>query len=83
MGLINKIKEDNERGARLALIEELFYDFHRSRKQVYKMNFMRGIFFGLGVLVGGTILVTVAIWALNQFTGIFPAVNDFIKIIQK
>ena len=34
--------------SRKNVIEELFYDFNASRVQIYKMNFFRGIFFGLG-----------------------------------
>ena len=83
MGVVNSIKEDNERGARYSLLEELFHDFNRSRWQVYWMNFFRGVFFGFGVLVGGTILVAVLIWVLNQFTGIFPSITDFINAIKK
>ena len=83
MHIIKKIKEDSERGARVGLIEELFYDFNKSRKQVYWINFVRGIFFGFGALIGGTILVAVIVWTLNQFTEIFPIIDDFIKIIQK
>jgi hypothetical protein len=77
MSFIDPVKKDNERAARRNLIEELFYDFHSSRRQVYLMNFFRGICFGLGVVVGSTILVAAMIWALNQFTGIFPAISDF------
>lgn len=74
------IKIDNERGARRALIEELFYDFNRSRRQVYAMNFTRGIFFGFGTILGGTVLIALVVWFLGQFVG-FPYVGDFIRHI--
>ena len=77
--VVKKIKSDNERGARENLIEELFYDFHRSRKQVYAMNFIRGIFFGLGSVLGGTLFVALAIWLLGAFVDVFPALADFIN----
>ena len=75
-----KIKTDNEKGARRNLIEELFYDFHSSRRQIYAVNFFRGIFFGFGTILGGTVLVALVIWILGQFVG-FPYVGDFIKNI--
>lgn len=78
---IEKVKKDNEKGARQNLIEELFYDFNRSRIQVYKMNFIRGICFGFGAFLGGTILVTIVIWALAQFAGWFPSVGNNINQI--
>lgn len=74
--VVDKTKEDNERGARHDLIEELFYDLHRSRKQVYWMNFIRGLFFGFGSVLGGTILVAIAVWIMSQFVD-WPGVGDF------
>jgi hypothetical protein len=79
--LVKKLKEDNERGARQNLIEELFYDFHRSRAQVYKMNFIRGIFFGLGSVLGGTIVVAIIIWLLSLLVD-WPGVGNFFQQVQ-
>jgi uncharacterized membrane protein YczE len=79
--VVTKIKEDNERGARRAILEDLFVDFNRSRHQVYLMNFTRGIFFGFGTVLGGTVLVALLIWILGQFVDWFPFIGDFIKHI--
>lgn len=79
--IANKIKNDNERGARHAILEDLFQDFHRSRRQVYSMNFIRGIFFGFGTVLGGTVLVALIVWVLGQFVDWFPIIGDFIKQI--
>ncbi|MEI6850502.1 MAG: DUF5665 domain-containing protein [Candidatus Saccharibacteria bacterium] len=73
-----KINSDNERGARRQLIEELFNDFNRNRFQVYWMNFTRGLFFGFGTILGGTLLVALLIWVLSQFAG-FPYVGEYIR----
>lgn len=77
--LRKKIATDNERGARENLIEDLFYDFHRSRKQVYTMNFIRGIFFGLGSVLGGTVVIALIIWILSATVNVFPPLADFIN----
>ena len=77
--VVKAVKEDNERGSRQAILEDLFYDFNRSRTQVYKMNFFRGLFFGFGSVLGATLLVTVVVWLLNQFGDIFPPLADFIN----
>lgn len=77
-GIVHAIKSDNEKGARLSLLEDLFHDFNRNRFQVYKMNFFRGIFFGFGSVLGGTLLVAFVLWILNLFTGWFPALNGVI-----
>ena len=75
-----KINVDSERGARRQLIEELFNDFYHSRHQVYWMNFTRGIFFGFGTILGGTVLVALIVGLLGQLVG-FPVICDFIRSI--
>jgi hypothetical protein len=79
--LVNKVKEDNERGARENLIEELFFDFNRNRTQIYVINFIRGLFFGLGSVIGGTIVVGLLIWLLTSLTHVFPPLSDFVNSI--
>ncbi len=74
---VDLVKQDNERGARQNVIEDLFYDFNRSRVQIYKMNFFRGIFFGLGSVLGGTIVVALLVWVLSLFVGFFPPLSNF------
>lgn len=78
---VQKVKEDNERGSRQALIEELFHDFHRSRVQVYQLNFIRGIFFGLGSVLGGTVLIALIVWLLS-FAVDWPWVGDVVEQLQ-
>ena len=76
-----KIKKENELGARRAVLEDLFYDFHSSRKQVYTMNFFRGVFFGVGTVVGGTIVVALVVWILTWLTDIPGGFGDFIQYV--
>ncbi len=82
--MIKKIKKNiddgNESGARHQLIEELFNDFHSNRRQVYWMNFTRGLFFGFGTLLGGTVLVAFLIWILGQFDSL-PFIGEYIRNI--
>jgi hypothetical protein len=73
----DKSKENNENAARKNVIEELFYDFNASRAQIYRMNFFRGIFFGLGSVLGGTIVVALLIWVLSAVAGFFPPLETF------
>lgn len=83
---VQKIKRDNEFGARKGVLEDLFNDFHANRTQVYAFNFVRGIFFGLGSVLGGTVLIAVIIWLLNltgQFIpGIAGFVDEIVRIVQ-
>lgn len=71
------VKENNERGARQAVLEDLFYDFNRSRGQVYKMNFVRGILFGAGSVIGGTVVIALAVWLLSLLGAFIPPLGDF------
>jgi hypothetical protein len=59
----------------------LFYDFNKSRAQVYKANFFRGIFFGFGSVLGGTLVVAILIWILTLLADIPGGTGDFIQYI--
>lgn len=59
------IKNDQIKSAPRAVLEDLFDDFYRHRKQVYWMNLIRGIFFGFGTVVGGTLVVALLLWLLS------------------
>lgn len=74
-----KVQDKNERGARRQLLEELFADFYRSRGKVYSINFFRGVFFGLGSVLGGTVIVAIVIWILSQLAGWFPSIGQSIQ----
>lgn len=74
-----KVKADNERGARQGIIEDLFVDFNRSKSQVYWMNFFRGIFFGAGSVLGGTVLIAVAAMILGLFVDLPGGVGEFVQ----
>lgn len=76
-----RVKKDNENGARKAVIEDLFYDFHRDRHQVYMMNFIRGIFFGFGSVLGATVVIALVLGLLNLFTDVPGGIGDFIQRI--
>lgn len=79
--LKRRVRDDNERGAREAMLEELFNDFNRSRFTVYKFNFFRGIFFGLGSVLGGTVVLAILIWLLNLTGHLIPGVADFVNSV--
>ena len=72
-----KLKSGSEQGARRAVLEDLFYDFNRSRVQIYKMNFVRGILFGAGSVIGGTVVIALLVWVLSLLGHVFPPLGDF------
>lgn len=77
----HKVKKENELGARRAVLEDLFYDFHSSRVQVFWMNFFRGVFFGVGTVIGGTLVVAIVLWILSLFADVPGGFGDFIQYI--
>lgn len=69
-GLKRKIIHDQEMAARRTIIEDMFDDYYKKRRNIYWMNFTRGIFFGLGTVIGGTIIVALVVWVLSFFVHI-------------
>ena len=67
--------------ARRSLLEELFNDFYDDRMRIYRMNFLRGIFFGLGSVLGATVVVALAVWILSFFVEI-PGIGEAAQTAQ-
>ncbi len=76
-----KIRDDSEKGAREAVLEDLFNDFNRNRFTIYKFNFIRGIFFGLGSILGGTVVFAIIIWLLSITGHLIPGVAGFVNSV--
>jgi hypothetical protein len=79
--VIKKQKEGAEKGARQAVLEDLFYDFNRSRAQIYKMNLVRGIFFGFGSVIGGTVVVALLAAILSLLVDVPGGVGGFVQSV--
>ena len=56
-------------------IQPLFDDFYQDRGRIYKLNFVRGIFFGLGSAIGGTIVLATTVYLLSWFIDV-PIIGD-------
>lgn len=72
---VKKVVHDQEMGARRTIIEEMFNDYYKQRRSIYVTNFFRGIFFGLGSVLGGTIVIAAIVWALSFFVNL-PGIGD-------
>ena len=79
--LKQQIVNGTEKGAREAVLEDLFNDFNRNRYVIYKMNFFRGVFFGFGSVLGGTVVVALVIWLLNATGQLIPGVAGFVESV--
>lgn len=71
-----------ERGAQKAFIEELFNDIYAHRLRIYWVNFIRGISFSVGGIIGATVVIAVLLWVLSLFSGI-PVVGNFFHQTQQ
>lgn len=76
--VVKKIAHDQEMGARRTIIEEMFNDYYKERRSIYLTNFFRGIFFGLGSVLGGTIVVALIVWIMSFFVNI-PLVGPTVQ----
>lgn len=74
-------KKQRDVEARKEVLEEIFNDIYDNRRRIYWVNFTRGIFFGIGSLIGGTIAITLGITLLSQFVDWFPILGDFVNSI--
>ncbi len=54
------------------VIEDLFYDCYKNRKRIYRINFFRGVFFGLGTFLGGTVIVSIVVFLLAWLSSHLP-----------
>lgn len=80
--MAEKAKRNKELSAHRALLEELFNDYYAKRHEVYKMNFFRGVFFGLGSVLGGTVVVALVLWVLSLFVD-FPLIGQLLRDTQQ
>ena len=74
-GLTDKQRDD---------VRDIFENIYTVNKwRIVRINFLRGLAFGLGTFLGGTIVVAILVWILSQTIDIFPPVRDFVeRIIQ-
>lgn len=71
-----KVNPDTLSTARIA--EILAQVGHISKKSLYINNFLRGVFFGAGSLLGATIVIAMVIWILSLFDAI-PFIGPLIE----
>lgn len=72
----------NDREAKRTVLEEIFNDFYDNRARIYKVNFIRGILFGAGSAVGGTLVLALIVWLLSLFVNV-PLIGETFKNAQQ
>ena len=70
-----------ETDAQRIVLEELFNDLYRNRVRIYKINFVRGILFGAGSAVGGTLVLALIVWIFSLFVNL-PVIGELFENAQ-
>lgn len=76
------VTEAQVEGAKKVFMEELFSDYYKNRAKVYKMNFIRGLFFGFGSVLGGTVVISLIVWLLSFFVD-FWFIGEYLRQTQE
>ena len=76
-----KTKPDIDTNAAVQALEYLFAAGYINKKRLYFENFVRGLFFSFGSVVGATIVIALLLWILSFFDGL-PWVGDVVRSIQ-
>ncbi len=78
---IEKFAHNQEMGARRSLLEDMFNDYYKERRKIYKISFIKGIFSGLGAVIGGTVVVAIIVLLLSFFVHI-PGIGGAVQKAQ-
>jgi hypothetical protein len=62
-------------------LEILFASEHINKKRLYWANFVRGLFFSLGSVLGVAIMVSLLLWVLS-FTSRIPLIGPVFENVQ-
>lgn len=63
-------------------LEHIFEGGYLNHVRVYRINFLRGLFFGLGAALGGTLLIAIVVWLLSLFSEI-PLIGRFAETVRE
>lgn len=67
--------------AAVRALEYLLAAGYVNKKRLYFENFMRGIFFSVGSIIGAAVVVTLLLWVLSFFDGL-PFINDISQAVE-
>lgn len=79
-----KIREKTSSDIKAAAqaLEVLLAAGYVNKKRLFLENFLRGIFFSAGTVVGAALVVTLLLWILSLFDSV-PFVNDITRAIDR
>ena len=74
---IKSIKDYEKMGR---MLEDIFASGSGNVKRLLWYNFVKGIAYGLGIFLGGTIIIAIVIWVLNLFDQV-PLIGPLVQNI--
>lgn len=80
-GLKEKASQKANKSASANLLDELFNDMYKYRLKIYRLNFIRGILFGAGSIIGGTLVIAMILWILSLFDQ-FPFIESIRQSVE-
>lgn len=63
-------------------IETVYVSGYASRKRLFLMSLYRGVGYGLGIFIGGTIIVALIAYAISQFETV-PFLKDVLDPVRE
>lgn len=76
----NLSKAEYERLGRM--LESIFEGGYVNHHRIYRMNLLRGMFFGLGSVIGGTLVIACILWILTLFSEV-PLIGDVTETVRQ
>lgn len=74
-------KPDVDEKAAVQALEYLLAAGYVSKKRLYIENFVRGIFFSVGSIIGATLIVGLLLWILSLFNNV-PFIGEIVRNAQ-
>jgi hypothetical protein len=78
---VSETVDGQVKAAPRAVLEDLFEDYYKNRHRLYVMNLIKGMYFGFGTALGGTLVVALVLWALSFFHYI-PFLDGIVKAVE-
>lgn len=78
MSAPKKAKSKIDHNAAVQALEYLFAAQYIDKKKLYFENFLRGVFFSVGSVLGAAVVVTLLLWVLSLFEHV-PFIADIVE----
>lgn len=62
-------------------VRDIYESGHIGVQRMFWLNILRGVAYGLGFFIGGTVIVALLIWLLGQFEQV-PFLQSLLRAIQ-